>query len=85
MLSRQTLKRHAGLVDRMADRQSLDLEELALRGAITISEIDDAVLRCTGCSNADGCERMLVAEAGQSGPAPDYCRNLDLFDRLARA
>lgn len=83
MLSTMTLKRHAALVDRMATHRGVDLEEAALRGHITTSEIEDAVLACTGCASPDTCEAHLHVTAGQVGEGPEYCRNQDLFDRLA--
>lgn len=82
MLSQATLKRHAGLVDRMATRVGIDLEDAALRGEISISEIDDAVLRCTGCTQADTCANLLDSPAGHDAAAPDYCRNGEVFAAL---
>ncbi len=81
MSDKETLRRHAGLVDAMATTLGIDLQEAALSGAVTVDEISDAVLRCTGCSNPDHCEGHLarVASADQT---PEYCRNIRLFDRL---
>jgi hypothetical protein len=86
MQSQKTLKRHAGLVDRMATTLGLDLEEKALRGELSVDEIGDAVLRCTGCTDPGSCEGWLDAHAdsGASEP-PGYCRNADLFAELSRA
>ncbi|MEC3861262.1 DUF6455 family protein [Mesobacterium sp. TK19101] len=81
MQSTKTLRRHAQLVDRMADALGIDLEEEALRGHLTISEIDDAVLRCTGCTNPDSCEHWLDTGPQASDP-PGYCRNAELFGDL---
>ena len=82
MLSRTVLKRHAGLVDRMAQAVGVDLEEAALEGRVTVSEIDDAVLSCTGCTKPYACESWLAERTGpQEGP-PSYCRNMDLLARL---
>ncbi|WP_040603961.1 DUF6455 family protein [Sagittula stellata] len=86
MQSRETLKRHAALVDHMAGTQGLDLEELILRGKLTISELDDAVLRCTGCTQPGSCENWLAAMAAapeNDAPPPAYCRNTSLFAELA--
>jgi hypothetical protein len=82
MLSQKTIKRHAGLVDRMASYVGIDLEEAALRGKITISQIDDAVLACTGCSRPCSCEAMLDRATGIVGAAPDFCRNAKVFEAL---
>lgn len=83
MQSTKTLRRHAQIVDRMADALGVDLEEEALRGHLTIGEIDDAVLRCTGCSNPDACERWLGTGPQASEP-PGFCRNAKLLDDLKR-
>jgi len=85
MQSQNTFKRHAGLVDRMANALGLDLEEKALRGDLPVDEIGDAVLRCTGCTNPDACESWLGAHAdGGASEPPGYCRNATLFAELAR-
>lgn len=78
-----TVKHHAGLVDDMANVRGIDLEEAAMRGAVTFDEISDAVLSCTGCSNPEGCSKWLDDNAGGSETSPEYCRNDALFARLA--
>lgn len=81
MQDRDTLKRHAALVDRMAAALGIDLEEAALTGRVALDEISDAVLRCTGCSNPGHCEGWLAATVEAETP-PGYCRNTDLMARL---
>lgn len=81
MQSARTLKRHADLVDRMAGTQGVDLEEKMMEGLLTPGNLADAVLACTGCANPGDCAHWL--ESHQDGePAPDYCRNVDLFADL---
>lgn len=80
----ETLRRHAHLVDRMAQACGVDLEEAMLRGKMDIPELDDAVLRCTGCEHPDRCESWLASQSNVAGATPDYCRNADLFAVLAR-
>ena len=82
MLNRDTLKRHAALVDRMATARGLDLEEHLLRGNLSIPELDDAVLRCTGCSDPGSCETWLAGQGGHAEATPSYCRNAELFEEL---
>ena len=77
------LKRHADLVDRMATARGLDLQEIALRGDLTPSDISDLVLSCTGCTQTDHCERWLNEQVGTVSAAPHYCRNARLFSALA--
>ncbi len=81
MSHRETLKRHAGLVDEMATTLGVDLQEAALDGALRIDEISEAVLRCTGCPNPGHCESFL-AETPAASRTPEYCRNQELLQRL---
>lgn len=82
MQSRSTLKRHAALVDRMATAQGIDLEEQVLRGNLSIGELEDAVLRCTGCTDPGACDHWLAAQESPADAAPDYCRNAHVFREL---
>ena len=82
MQSREQLRKHAALVDHMADTLGLDLQEEAMRGRLTFSEIEDAVLRCTGCTQPEACEHWLATRGGSAEEPPAYCRNADLFDDL---
>ncbi|MFP4405668.1 DUF6455 family protein [Rhodosalinus sp.] len=82
MQSDNILKHHAALVDRMAGRLGLDLEEVALRGKLSVDEIGDAVLTCTGCSRPGDCARWLDAQDEAAAHPPGYCRNAELFARL---
>ena len=76
-----TLKRHADLVDRMANTQGVDLEERMMAGKVLPDDLSDAVLACTGCANPEACEHWL-ARNETAEQTPDYCRNADLFGRL---
>lgn len=82
MQNRDTLKRHAALVDRMAAALGIDLEEAALAGQLAIDEIADAVLRCTGCAGA-GCCAGFPGGPIKAVAAPAYCENREMFSRLA--
>ncbi|MCT4556754.1 MAG: DUF6455 family protein [Pelagimonas sp.] len=83
MQSPLTLKKHAGLVDRMATARGLDLEEEILRGNMRIGDLEDAVLSCTMCSNPGACEGWLAdAQDQPQQQTPEYCRNADLFRAL---
>ncbi len=85
MLSQTTLKRHAALVDRMAEVRGLDLEELMLRGKLSFSELEDSVLRCTNCANPDGCAHWLASQTAPVAETPLYCRNADQFHALEKS
>lgn len=78
-------KRHAALVDHMAGALGVDLEEQMLRGRLSFGGLEDAVFACTGCHKPGECEHWLAAQDGTADAAPDYCRNTDLFRRLAGA
>jgi hypothetical protein len=82
MQSPSVLKKHAALFDRMAQTLGLDLEESAMRGDLTIDQISDAVLACTGCSDPDHCDGWLQERATGAGDPPGFCRNSDLLLRL---
>ncbi len=84
MHNRDTLKRHAALVDRMAAALGIDLEEAALAGRLRIDEIADAVLRCTGCAGDGRCAGGPGASVG-AVVVPAYCENREMFARLAAA
>lgn len=80
MQSLTNLAKHALLVDVMADRMGIDLEEAVLRGRINFDEIADAVLRCTGCTRVEECQALVVDNSGTE--LPEYCRNAELFREL---
>ncbi len=82
MTNQVTLRRHADLIDRMATTLGLDLEEVMLAGQLRIDTLGDAVLACTGCSNADGCDRWMEMQTGAVQTPPEICRNADLFASL---
>lgn len=77
-----TLKRHAALVDRMANAVGVDLEEKLMQGMLEVDTISDAVLNCTGCSSPGDCELWLDAHAAGADAPPSICRNIEIFDRL---
>lgn len=85
MINQTKLKRHADLFDSTATRLGMDLEELALSGAISIDEISEAVLRCTSCSNPQDCAHWLGRNEGHIDAPPVYCRNTELMMALKNA
>lgn len=81
MSHRDTLKRHASLVDEMATTLGIDLQEAAIGGALRVDEISEAVLRCSDCPNPGHCESFL-AENKAVSRTPEYCQNQELLRRL---
>ncbi len=83
MQSNMTLKRHADLVDRMANSLGLDLEQKVMEARLAVDALGDMVLACTGCANPDACEHWLAQQPNQvAEAAPDYCRNGGIFALL---
>jgi len=82
MQSQAKLKHHAALVDQMAEVQGIDLEEHMLRGNLSFMELEDAVFRCTGCTQPEACQSWLNEHAPTASTPPGYCRNSALFDAL---
>ncbi len=82
MQNPSVLRKHAALLDHMADRLGVDLEEATMRGELRISELTDAVLSCTACADPTACQHWLDTPAENAGDAPGYCRNSALLGQL---
>ncbi len=83
IMSTQTrFKQAADLVDRMASQQALDLETLVLRGQLSMDAIGEAVVRCAGCTDPEGCDAWLGLQTVPVARGPEMCRNQPLFDLL---
>ncbi|MEL7167094.1 MAG: DUF6455 family protein [Pseudomonadota bacterium] len=77
------LKRHAMLVDRMAEARGIDLQEAVMRSGLTPDDVSDMVLTCAGCTKGADCEKWMNDAAEKVSETPSYCRNADVFARLA--
>lgn len=76
-------KRNAELVDRMWT--TLGLEEKVFEGQLDSMTLVDPVLRCSGCSNPDGCDLWLKTHVDTGARAtPVMCRNTNVFDHLTK-
>jgi hypothetical protein len=84
MTDQTRIKHHAQLVDDMAGALGVDLEDAMLEGRMSMDQLSDAVLSCTGCSNPEHCAKWLTTQTGQAEATPDYCRNSDMLSRLAQ-
>ncbi|MEO1138535.1 MAG: DUF6455 family protein [Pseudomonadota bacterium] len=82
MTQNLTIKRHTELVDRMADTLGIDLEEAVFAGKLDPNTLCDAVLRCTGCTDPEGCTKWLDACQNGTKHPPVMCRNSDMFHSL---
>lgn len=74
--------KHAALVDRMAGLHGIDLQELVLRGQMDAGVLSDAVLRCSGCENPEGCSAWMSTQLTPIENGPAICRNSELFSSL---
>jgi hypothetical protein len=86
MRDQSVLKRHAALVDTMAQALGVDLQEAALEGVVSVDQLSDAVLRCTDCGQIGACDSWLdTRKTGVPEPrTPNYCRNAGLFRDLVK-
>ncbi|MCB1311016.1 MAG: hypothetical protein KDK29_03595 [Sedimentitalea sp.] len=82
MQDRKTLRRHAELLDAMAQRLSVDLEDAVFRGDLRPDEIADAVLRCADCPNPRHCAEWLLNHPRGAETTPQFCRNRAELERL---
>lgn len=83
MLGLGKIDRHLGLVKRMAGTVGVDLAGAVAERRLAPEDLRGAVLKCTGCACPDACGQWLDEHAGGAEAAPAYCRNADLFARLA--
>ncbi|WP_302479265.1 DUF6455 family protein [Ruegeria arenilitoris] len=81
MPNREALKLHAGLVDRMASKLGVDLQEAAIGGDVSVDQLSDAVLSCTDCPNPGHCQQFLE-QSTSAARTPEYCRNQELLNKL---
>ncbi|EEX09989.1 conserved hypothetical protein [Ruegeria lacuscaerulensis ITI-1157] len=81
MPSREVLRRHADLLDRMATKLGVDLQSVAIAGDVSVDEISEAVLRCSGCPDPEHCAFRLRLQETSAEP-PEYCRNRELLQGL---
>lgn len=85
MTDQSTLRHHAALMDRVADRLGIDLEAAVLSGEMPFDEVSEAVLRCAGCANPGDCAHWLDRNEARAEAPPVYCRNRALLARLGGA
>lgn len=79
------LKHHAALVDRMANIRGIDLEEASMRAGFTPDDLADMVQQCAGCAQPDTCVEWMSRQTGAVSETPPYCRNTEVFKKLAQS
>lgn len=93
MFGARTLNRHAALMNRMAQVLGVDLTEAMAQNLLSGEDWRGAVVRCTGCSDPEGCQHWLAAHdapedhdgAATAEAAPHFCNNRLMMARLAEA
>ena len=88
MFGAKTINRHAALMNRMAETLGVDLGTAIADGRLPAEGWREAVVRCTGCSDPEGCQHWLSEHSVDENPpeaAPGYCRNRDLMHSLRTA
>jgi len=79
----KTVRRHVDLLEDVAGIFGMDLQEAAIRGALQMDEIAEAVLRCTGCPDPEACKILVQKSRGEVPKLPSFCRNTALFHRAS--
>jgi hypothetical protein len=74
--------RHANLLDRLAQKQGLDLDLMVQSGVLSPELVRDSVNACISCTHPGDCEAWLDEQPNESSRAPSCCRNAGLFERL---
>ena len=77
------LARNVDLMPRLAQRLGIDWADRMDRSPYAAAEYRHALMRCAECPN-DGACRAWVERAHQADAAPDYCRNKEMLQRLAK-
>jgi len=83
MADRDLLKRHAALLDQMAETIGVDLQDAAIRGELRMGELGDAVLDCAQCARSGECISWMESSAKTASQPPEYCLNRAVLVRLA--
>lgn len=76
--------RSADLATGMAQRLGVDLDaSLSANPVLDAGGLNAIVMRCSGCSDQDGCTALQAGNPTLHEP-PHYCRNQDRLAAMAR-
>jgi hypothetical protein len=78
------IDRRAEVMNRMADTLDVDFAAVMAAQPEVVREYRQAVLRCVACSHEGECTAWMASH-DHADQAPDYCRNKDLLEGLAKA
>ena len=73
----------ANVMGRMAETLGVDFAATVAASPSAVHEYRQAVLRCTVCTHEEECLRWMEAHP-HAAETPDYCRNKDILEGLAR-
>lgn len=76
--------RRASVMGKMAETVGVDFAEKIAQDPNMASKYREAVMRCSHCSHDGECKGWM-AEHPHATETPDYCRNKDLLEGLAKA
>ncbi|MDG1130113.1 MAG: DUF6455 family protein [Paracoccaceae bacterium] len=74
----------AGVMTRMADMLGVDFAATIAQAPEVVREYRQAVMRCASCSHEGECTTWMQSHP-HAAQAPDYCRNKDILEGLAKA
>ena len=78
------LDRRASVMGQMADTLGVDFPAEITRSPDVAAKYREAVMRCAHCSHDGECKGWM-AEHPNATETPDYCRNKDLLEGMAKA
>lgn len=76
--------RRASVMGKMAETLGVDFAEKISQDPSVATTYREAVMRCSHCSHDGECKGWM-AEHSTASETPDYCRNKDLLESLAKA
>ncbi|MDX5403071.1 MAG: DUF6455 family protein [Rhodobacterales bacterium] len=71
------------VMTRMAQTLDVDFAEVIAQAPEAVREYRQAVLRCVSCGHEGECTAWM-AEHPHAAETPDYCRNKDILESLAK-
>lgn len=80
----EKIDRRTGVMTRMADTLGADFAAAIAQRPEAVRDYRQAVMRCTGCGHEGECTAWMQSHP-RAEEAPDYCRNKDILESLAKA
>ena len=78
------IDRRTAVMTRMAQTLDVDFPETIARAPGAVRDYRQAVMRCVACGHEGECTAWMDAHP-HAAEAPDYCRNKDILESLAKA